>query len=227
MSASPDVGDVEALGRELSRLLGDGALAPEAGESLRSLIGLSRRLASDRAELAATISAQEGQIAELAAQIAALTAQITQLQRDLHGSRSERRRDGSEGGNRADGKDRRRGGKPGRRKDRGDAVNGTGLRFGADAPVIDITVTPPGIEGLAEDGYEVISERVHCRLATLDWRHVVIRQRHLKVKIRGTGVIAGAPAREGVFKSSCADVSFIAGMLLDKFLWHLPLHRLC
>ena len=239
MSASPDVGDVEALGRELSRLIGDGALPPEAGESLRSLIGLSRRLASDRAELAATISAQgghiaemtatvaaqEGQIAELVAQIAALTAQITQLQRDLHGSRSERRRDGSEGGNRADGKDRRRGGKPGRSKDRGDAVNGTGLRYSDKAPVIDITVTPPGIEGLTEDEYEVIAERVHCRLATLDWRHVVIRYRHLKVKIRGTGILAGAPAREGVFKSSCADVSFIAGMLLDKFLWHLPLHR--
>ena len=237
MSASPDARDVEALGRELSGLIGTGALAPEAEEALGSLIGLSRRLEADKAGMAATVAAQEGRIAELVAQVAALTHQVAQLQRDLYGSRSEKHMegtdgsggtDGSKGGDRAEGADggnRHRGGKPGRTKDRGDAVNGTGLRFSADAPVIDITVAPPGIEGLSEDEYEVISERVHCRLATIDWRYVVIRYRHLKVKIRGTGILASAPAREGVFKSSCADVSFIAGMLLDKFLWHLPLHR--
>lgn len=222
MSAPSDAGAVEELGRDLSRLLGDGTLAPEAGEALRSLIALSGRLASDKAGMAATIAAQEGQIAELAAQVAALTAQIARLQRDLHGSRSERNREGGDG---SDAGDTRPGGKPGRRKQRGDSVSDTGLRFSGRAPVIDITVTPPGIEGLPEDACEVISERVHCRLATLDFRHVVLRYRHLKVKIRATGTLVGAPAREGVFKSSCADVSFISAMLLDKFLWHLPLHR--
>ncbi len=228
MNASSNVREVEDLGRDLSRLLGDGTLPPEAEEALRSLIGLSGRLASDNAELAATIAAQEGRIAEFVTQIAALTAQIVQLQRDLYGSRSERRKDGvagSEGSDGTDGQDSRRGGKAGRRKDRGDAVSDTGLRFGADAPVIDITVPPPEIEGLSEDDYEVISERVHCRVAALDWRHVVIRYRYLKAKIRKTGALVSAPARESVFKNSAADVSFVAGMLIDKFLWHLPLHR--
>ena len=228
MSASSDVRAVEELGRDLSRLIGDGTLPPKAEKSLRSLIELAGRLASDNARMAEKIAAQERQIAELAAQLAALTARIAQLQRDLHGSRSERNKAGGDG---ADGKegseagDRRPGGKPGRKKDRGDSVNGTGLRFDGNAPVIDITVTPPEIEGLPEDGYEVISERVHCRVAALDWRHVVIRYRHLKVKIRETGALVGAPARESVFKNSCADVSFVAGLLIDKFMWHLPLHR--
>ena len=76
--------------------------------------------------------------------MAELAAQIAQLQRDLYGSRSERRKEGEDG---RDGEDsRRQGGKPDRKKDRGDAVSDTGLRFGADAPVIDITVTPPEIE---------------------------------------------------------------------------------
>ena len=209
--------DVETFGRDLTRRLGDGTLPPsEAEEALRSLIGLSGRLATLHADLATTIAAQERQMAELAAQIA-------QLQRDLYGSRSERRKEGEDG---RDGEDsRRQGGKPDRKKDRGDAVSDTGLRFGADAPVIDITVTPPEIEGLSEDDYEVISERVHCRVAALDWRHVVIRYRYLKVKIRETGALVSAPARESVFKNSAADVSFVAGMLIDKFLWHLPLHR--
>ena len=90
-------------------------------------------------------------------------------------------------------------------------------RFNADAPVIDITVTPPGIEGLSEDDYEVIPERVHCRVATLDWRHVVIRYRYLKVRIHGTGALVSAPARESVFRNSAADVPFVAGMLIDRF----------
>ena len=215
--------DVEAFGRDLTRRLGDGTLPPsEAEEALRSLIGLSGRLAALHADLAATIAAQETQMAELAAQGAALAAQIAQLQRDLYGSRSE--------GTKADGdgsgaRDARPGGRPGREKERGDSVSDTGLRFTADAPVIDVTVTPPEIEGLSENDYEVISERVHCRVAALDWRHVVIRYHHLKVKIRETGALVGAPARESVFKSSCADVSFVAGMLIDKFQWHLPLHR--
>ena len=228
MSAPSDVGAVEELGRDLSRLLGDGALPPEAEEALRSLIALSRRLASDKAGMAATIAAQEGQIAALAAQAAALTAQIAQLQRDLYGSRSERRGDGADGSDDdegADGKDGRGGGRPGRRKERGDAVNDTGLRFNGQAPVIDIAVTPPEIEGLSVDDYEVVSERVHCRLAALECRHVVIRYRHVTVKIRETGALAGAPAREGVFKNNCADVSFVAALLIDKFLWHLPLYR--
>ena len=225
MSASSDARAVEALGRDLSRLIGTGTLPPEAEGSLRSLIDLSGRLVSDNAEMAATIASQEARIAALAAQGAALAAQISRLQRDLYGSRSERRSEGGDGSEGDDGENRHRGGKSGRKKDRGDAVNDTGLRFGADAPVIDIPVTPPEIEGLSEDDYEVISERVHCRVAALDWRHVVIRYRYLKVKIRETGALVSAPARESVFKNSAVDVSFVAGMLIDKFLWHLPLHR--
>ena len=228
MSASCDVRAVEERGRDLSRLIGDGTLPPEAEKALRSLIERAGRLASDNATMAATIAAQEARIVELATQLAALTAQIARLQRDLYGSRSERNKEGGDGSDGKEGskaKDARPGGKPGRKKERGDSVNGTGLRFNENAPVIDITVTPPEIEGLAEDDYEVISERVHCRVAALDWRHVVIRYHHLKVKIRETGALVGALARESVFKNSCADVSFIAGMLIDKFQWHLPLHR--
>ena len=222
MNTPSDVRGTEELGRALSVWLEDGALPPEAGEALRPLIALSGRLAALQAEPAATIAAQEGQIGELAARVAALTAQTARLQRGLRGPRSEKRAEGADG---SDGRARRRGGRSGRGKDRGDAVSDTGLRFNGQAPVIDITVTPPETEGLSEDGYEVISERVRCRPATLEFKHVVIRYHHIKVKIRGTGALAGAPARESVFKNSCADVSFVAGLLIDKFLWHLPLCR--
>ena len=34
-----------------------------------------------------------------------------------------------------------------------------------------------------------------------------------------------APAPANVLERSCADVSFLAAMLIDKFCWHLPLYR--
>ena len=67
------------------------------------------------------------------------------------------------------------GGVNGRKKDRGDAVNGAGLRFGPEATVIDIDVMPPEIDGLAADEFELISERVCCKLASVPIRHVVLR----------------------------------------------------
>ena len=117
-------GRVGEPGRELSRWLGTGALPPEVEEPLRSPGGLSVRQT-------ATVAAQEGRIAELAATNTALTERIARLERDLYGSRSEKRgkgsgipsgQDGQEGGG------GRRGGRPGRRKDRGDSVGDAGLR---------------------------------------------------------------------------------------------------
>ena len=45
------------------------------------------------------------------------------------------------------------------------------------------------------------------------------------VKLRETQTLHCAPAPVGVIEGSRADVSFIAGLLVDKFAWHLPLYR--
>ena len=218
--------DVETLGRDLGAWLGKNHLPPEAAEALRSLIDRSGRLAALQGDLAATISAHEGKLADLVAQVTALSAQIVRLERTLYGSRSEKKKDSAQGTDDASAADtRRRGGKPGRRKERGDALSDTGLRFNDKAPVVDITVMPPESEGLSPENYDIVSERVMSRIATLDYRHVVLRHHHVTIKLHESGALVGAPAREGVFKNSCADVSFIAVMLIDKFLWHLPIHR--
>jgi putative transcriptional regulator len=44
------------------------------------------------------------------------------------------------------------------------------------------------------------------------------------VKIKETQQILCAPAPAGVIEDSRADVIFIAGVLVDKFAWHLPLY---
>lgn len=45
------------------------------------------------------------------------------------------------------------------------------------------------------------------------------------VKRRDTGTILNTPAPANVLEKSVVDVSFLAGLLTDKFLYHLPLHR--
>ena len=45
------------------------------------------------------------------------------------------------------------------------------------------------------------------------------------IKRRDTQTLHCAPAPAGVIEGSRADVSFIVGLLVDKFRYHLPLYR--
>jgi transposase len=115
---------------------------------------------------------------------------------------------------------RRKGG-----KDRGDAVTDSGLRFSADVPVEVIHVKDPEVEAIPEEHREVIDEKVTCRLAQRPGSYVVLEYRRPVVKDKRNDRIQAAPAPANVLEGSFADVSFLAGMLIDKFCYHLPLYR--
>ena len=98
-----------------------------------------------------------------------------------------------------------------------DCVNDTGLRFDASVPMKTIRLPALG-EG------EVIGEKITYRLGQRQSSHVVLKYVRPVVKhADGSLVTPAAPA--AIFDSTIADVSFLAGMLVDKFLYHLPLHR--
>lgn len=46
------------------------------------------------------------------------------------------------------------------------------------------------------------------------------------LKLRESGKLVSTPAPEGIIKGSRADVSFLAGVVVDKFAYHQPLYRL-
>jgi transposase len=96
-------------------------------------------------------------------------------------------------------------------------------------PVEEVKVPNPEVAGLSADEYEVISQKETYRLAQLPGTYVVIKYVRDVVKIKSAAKNAPqitCPAvPESVFEKSHADVSFLAGMLIDKFLYHLPLHR--
>src|SRR5258706_269918 len=55
--------------------------------------------------------------------------------------------------------------------------------------------------------------------------YVVLKYVRPLVKRLDTQTLHCAAAPAGVIEGSRADVSFIAGVVVDKFAWHLPLYR--
>ena len=98
-------------------------------------------------------------------------------------------------------------------------------------PVEVVQLMPPEIQGLAPDQYELIATKHSYRLAQRPGSYVVIEYVRTVVKRKdidpesGTAAIVCAPAPAGVLEGSRADVSFLAGLLVDKFRYHLPLYR--
>jgi transposase len=96
-------------------------------------------------------------------------------------------------------------------------------------PVERVEIDNPAIEGLGEDEYEVVDERVSYRLAQKPSAFVIIEYVRKVIKLKspaeGQKAISCSPMPPQVFEKSHADVSFLAGLLIDKFQYHLPLYR--
>ena len=113
-----------------------------------------------------------------------------------------------------------------RRKHRtGDEVNDTGLRFGSEVPVREIVLRCAELDGPDADQYEVIDHKVSLRLARRPGAHVVLKYLRPVVRRKDDGVMATVPAPVGVLDHAQVDVSFLAGMIVDKFVYHLPIYR--
>ena len=95
------------------------------------------------------------------------------------------------------------------------------MRLDPDVPVKVIRAALP--EGVTED--DVIDWRRTHRLAQSKSDDIVIEHQHPVIKDPETAEVTSVTAPAGLFPGSFADVSFIAGMLIDKYLYHQPLNR--
>jgi transposase len=107
------------------------------------------------------------------------------------------------------------------------AESGEELKFFDESkvPVQTIILMHADVEGLSPEQYEVIGEKVTYRIAQRPGSYQILKYRRPVVKIKSTARLLALPAPEGILEGSRADVSFVAGLLLDKFAWHLPLYR--
>ena len=179
--------------------------------------------------------------AELVAKVEALTAQVQWFQKQLFGEKSERRILDSatkqlflgEQFQAATDKEETRSVKAHERKKRKPlSIDGDNEKLFFDeseVPVEEIKIDDPEVAGLREDDYEVIDQKITYRLAQRPGVHVILKYvRDVTKKKNPTESerkITCPALPPAVFEKSHADVSFLAGMLIDKFQYHLPLYR--
>ena len=92
-------------------------------------------------------------------------------------------------------------------------------------PVEVIELNAPETAGLAPEEFEIIGHKDSYRLAQRPGSYVVLNYRRPVIKIKATKVIVSPSVPAGVIEGSRADVSFVAGLLIDKFAYHLPFYR--
>lgn len=97
------------------------------------------------------------------------------------------------------------------------------LHFDDTVPIKEIVVKDPEMEALPEDQVEVIGQDVTYKLAQQS-PYVVIKTIRTTWRKKGEDTLnrAGLPS---VIDRSIADVSFLAGLAVDKHCHHLPLYR--
>lgn len=111
-------------------------------------------------------------------------------------------------------------------KPRGEAcVTDKGLRFDESVPVEVIDVPAPELSGPQAEHYIVIDEKITRRLAQRPGSYVVLEYRCPVLKHLPTQTLKSTSAPSAVFEGALADVSLLAGMVIDKFAYHLPLYR--
>lgn len=102
----------------------------------------------------------------------------------------------------------------------------SGLRFNEnEVPVKEINIEAPELSGPNASQYEIIRYENTYRLAQRQGSYEILKYSRPILKLKSTQTLITTPAPENAFGKSFADVSFVAGMLVDKFNYHLPLYR--
>lgn len=108
-----------------------------------------------------------------------------------------------------------------RSRPRPEPVDESGLRFDDTVPVEEIRIPHPPVDV----EHEIVAEKETYRLAQKPASYVVLKYIRPVVKRKDNGALSSPPAPAAVLGKSVADVSLLACMLIDKFLYHLPLYR--
>jgi len=98
------------------------------------------------------------------------------------------------------------------------------LRFTADVPIQVIDVPNPALDGLAPDLLQEVTTESTFRLAQRS-PYIVLEYRRKVIKRNDTGELLRAPVPPCVIPKIPTDVSFLARMLVDKYMHRLPLYR--
>ncbi|WP_220783652.1 IS66 family transposase, partial [Shewanella sairae] len=111
------------------------------------------------------------------------------------------------------------------KKRTGNEVNDTGLRFDDTVPTKVIEIRAPELEGDDADKYEVIGYKETHRLAQQPGSYTILIYQRPVVRNKEACSLSVSPAPDNVLDGCYADVSVVAGIMVDKAVYHLPLYR--
>ena len=107
----------------------------------------------------------------------------------------------------------------------GDEVNDSGLRFDDTVPTKVIDIPAPELQGEDADQYEIIGYKETTRLAQQPGSYTVLIYRRPVVRHKMEQTVKSSEAPTNVLDGCYADVSLLAGLMVDKGVYHLPLYR--
>lgn len=106
-----------------------------------------------------------------------------------------------------------------------DCLTTEGLRFNDDVSVTVVEILPEALKEGNPDEYDVIDTKVTHRVAQRVSSYEVIEYRMPVLKRKEDQQLFTGSRPNEVLEKSMADVSLLAGMLVDKFAYHIPLYR--
>jgi transposase len=186
----------------------------------------------------ATIAAQDKRLATQDERIAALTHQLDWFRRQLFGKKSERFAPEPDPAQMHLGEVFSVPSKPAEKlktitahtrrvAQKDGAESGEELPFfdESQVPVEAIVLVHEEARDLKAGEFVLIGEKITYRLSQRPGSYVILKYHRPVMMRKDTQQILTAPAPDSFLEGSRADVSFAAGMLMDKFAWHLPLYR--
>ena len=105
------------------------------------------------------------------------------------------------------------------------ASEGASFFDASRVPVEVIELKAPEQANLKDDEYEIVSYKETHKLAQRPGSYVVIQYRRPVIKVKATQALHCAATPTGVIEGSRADVSFCAGLVVNKCAYHLPIYR--
>ena len=179
-------------------------------------------------------------IAELEQTIESLNHQLDWFKRQLFGRKSEKRElednphqplltgfetDAAQGKDKPQSETVTYTRKKGHKQRGDDCVNDSGLRFDSNVPMKTIRCTVPELKGESAKDFEVIGYERSYRLAQYPSTHVVLEYLTPVIKRKADANIIHVPAPASIWPGSIADVSWVAGVIVEKLVYHQPLYR--
>lgn len=99
------------------------------------------------------------------------------------------------------------------------------IKHGPNATIIDVDVKNPEVEDIPEDQLELVETKTTQKVVRVSSPFMVINVHSKTYRRKDDFEEIVPPEIPEVFENSIYDVSFLAGLAIDKHQFHLPLYR--